>query len=118
MALTKTANPPTPPLIPDIYDNLQPQHLLVDVRSGNMKLNGFGRAGLWDLETEHATDLAYARIAPRLTHAAPEVRDPVRQTSPAARPGCTPAKWICARFFSCALLCRPGWEEEGAATAR
>eukprot|EP00903_Cladosiphon_okamuranus_P017332 g15969.t1 len=55
------------------HRDIQPQHLLVDARSGNMKLSSFGRAGLWDTTTGDSTDLAYAREAPRLARAAPEV---------------------------------------------
>lgn len=53
---------------------MQPDNLLVNVRTGNVKLSGFGRAGLWDPKVGDASDLSYAPSGTPLQHSAPEVR--------------------------------------------
>ncbi len=49
------------------------ENLLVDLRSENMKLTCFGRAGCWDLAVGDANDLVYDPSEAPLNHSAPEV---------------------------------------------
>jgi len=51
----------------------QPDNLLVNPRSGVMKLSGFGRAGVWDPVAEDASEFSYAPSKAPLKHGAPEV---------------------------------------------
>jgi len=62
-----------PPSLPPTPLALQPENLLVDPRSGTVKLSSFGRAGMWDPAVGDASDLSYAPCGVPLKHAAPEV---------------------------------------------
>lgn len=64
---------------------MQPRHLLVDTRSGNLKLSDFGQAGLWDTEAGDSTDLTYVSSAALSAHAAPEVRSVIGTMPPLAQ---------------------------------
>eukprot|EP00752_Nemacystus_decipiens_P010543 g9388.t1 len=67
----RSLNPRTSVLL--VHTHMQPKHLLVDPRSGNLKLSGFGHAGLWDPKAGDSTDLAHASSAALGDHAAPEM---------------------------------------------